>query len=101
MPVILRSEVGVQWALARNVSEGGMLIELETAPPIGSRVEIKLFGVPGSLDAPEHAWIGAEVRHHLAWNFEGQGRKPGLTAVAVRFVDEPVFGARRSVSELS
>lgn len=86
VPVMVRGDVGVQWGLARNVSEGGMLIELKTPPPIGSLVEIKLFGVQGSIDAPDAVELHAEVRHHVAWNFSGPG-VPVLTAVGVRFVE--------------
>jgi hypothetical protein len=90
VPVVVRSDVGTQWALARNISDAGMLIELATTPPIGSRVEVKLFGVPGSLDAPHPAWMCGEVRHHVCWNFRGQDRRPALSGVVIRFVDERV-----------
>lgn len=86
MPVLVRGDVGLQWGLARNVSEGGMLIELKTPAPIGTRVEIKLFGVQGSIDAPDAVLLHAEVRHHVAWNFAGPG-VPSLTAIGVRFVE--------------
>lgn len=90
VPVVVRSDVGTQWALARNISDAGMLIEVATTPPIGSRVEVKLFGVPGSLDAPHPAWMCGEVRHHVCWNFRGQDRRPAMSGVVIRFVDEPV-----------
>lgn len=85
VPVMVRSDDGVQWGLARNVSEGGMLIEMKTPAAIGTRVEIKLFGVQGSIDAPDAVLLHAEVRHHVAWNFAGPG-VPTLTAIGVRFV---------------
>ena len=87
VPVLVRSDVGVQWGLARNVSEGGMLIEIKTPAPIGTPVEIKLFGVQGSIDAPDAVVMHAEVRHHVAWNFRGGPGRPSLTAIGVRFVE--------------
>jgi hypothetical protein len=38
-----------------------MLIELKTPAPIGTPVEIKLFGVQGSIDAPDAVVMHAEV----------------------------------------
>lgn len=94
VPVKVRSDVGVQWGLARNVSEGGMLIELRTPPPIGSTLQVELMGVRGSVDAPDPAVLDGEVRHHVAWNFAGPGTR-SLTAIGVRFI-EP----QRDVEEL-
>lgn len=96
VPVLIRSDNGTQWGLARNVSSGGMLIELQEPPPIGAPVEIKLFGVQGSIDAPDAVVIRGEVRHNVAWNFhhpEGARGRPGMSAIGVRFVAEtPVEG---------
>jgi len=87
VPVVIRSGGLVQWGLARNISEGGMLIEIAEAPPIGSRVEVKIAGIQGSLDAPESVLLHGEVRHHVAWRV---GSPPSrLHAIGLRFVPEP------------
>lgn len=85
VPVIVRSEGLVQWGVARNISEGGMLIEMTDAPSMGARVEVKLMGIHGSTDSPAPAVLTGEVRHQVAWNFGDRG----LSAVGVRFVDAP------------
>jgi len=82
VPVTVRGDNGLQWGLARNVSEGGMLVEVKEPPPIGSRLEIKLFGVKGSLDAPDAALLRGEVRHHVSWNCADG---PRVAAIGVRF----------------
>ncbi|MFO0723776.1 MAG: PilZ domain-containing protein [Myxococcota bacterium] len=91
VPVLVRSTNGTQWGLARNVSEGGMLIELREPPPIGAEVEIKLFGVQGSIDAPDAVFVRGEVRHNVAWNFAqneaGPRNRPGMSGIGVRFCE--------------
>lgn len=90
VPVLVREMNGtLQWGLARNISEGGMLIELKQPPAIGAHVEIKIFGVNGSADAPDNVIVFAEVRHNLAWNFAGDETRAGLSAVGVRFCSPP------------
>src|SRR4051794_32365782 len=75
VPVLVRSGAELQWGIARNVSDGGMLVELQEPPPIGAPVEIQIFGIHGSTDAPDPAVVYGEVRHQIAWNFfEGDGR---------------------------
>ena len=90
VPVVVRYGGLVQWGLARNVSEGGMLVEVREAPPIGSQVEIKLSGVEGSITAPEPAILRATVRHHVAWQFCDKGAIASMTGVGVRYEREPM-----------
>lgn len=89
VPVRVESELGVERGLARNISEGGMLIELESAPPIASRVKITIAGIHGSLDAPDALTLDGEVRHHLAWQYTRPSGTKSLRGVGIRFV-EPV-----------
>jgi hypothetical protein len=92
VPVIVREDGCVQWGLVRNLSDGGMLIELTEPPPIGAALQIQIPGVRGSIDAPDAVVLHGEVRHHVAWNFGGEGR--GMHAVGVRFSPPPaVAGA--------
>ena len=89
VPVLVRDQSGsLQWGLARNISEGGMLIELQTPPSIGARIQVKIFGIQGSADAPDAVFVHAEVRHNLAWNLGGE-RKTKLSAIGVRFAAPP------------
>lgn len=87
VPVIVRGPGFVQRGLARNVSEGGMLIEIERPPSIGSRIEIRVAGVKGSLDAPDAFTVFGEVRHQVFWTFAGKARPERMNAVGVRFVE--------------
>lgn len=87
MPVTVRTHSLVEQGLARNLSEGGMLIQLRELPPIGERLEITIHGVQGSADAPESVTLEGEVRHHLAWQYQARGQRKTMRGVGVRFVD--------------
>lgn len=89
VPVRVDTDLGMQRGLARNISEGGMLIELEEAPPIASRVRVTIAGIKGSADAPDEVVLEGEVRHHLAWQFTKPSGTKTLRGVGIRFV-EPV-----------
>ncbi len=86
VPVRIESELGTQRGLARNISEGGMLIEVEEAPPIGSRVKVTISGIRGSLDAPDALTLDGEVRHHLAWQYTRPSGTKSMRGVGIRFV---------------
>lgn len=86
VPVTIRSQSLVQWGTARNISEGGMLIELNDPPPIGAFVSVKIAGIEGSSDAPEDVILHGEVRHQVAWDCGDSG---SLTAIGVRFTAPP------------
>lgn len=89
VPVLVRDQSGgLQWGLARNISEGGMLIEVQSPPSIGARIQVKIFGIQGSADAPDAVFVHAEVRHNLAWNLGGD-RRTKLSAIGVRFAAPP------------
>ena len=87
VPVRVFCDAGELRGLARNISEGGMLIELPEAPSIGARVEISFGGVRGSADAPSDVTLVGEVRHHLAWQFNRDGAAHTMRGVGVRFID--------------
>ena len=93
VPVVVRHDGLVQWGLARNVSEGGMLVEVREAPPIGAAVEVKLSGVDGSVTAPEPAILRATVRHHVAWQFCEDGAISTMTGVGLRYDLDPMLPA--------
>src|SRR3990167_3272410 len=87
VPVTVRSEHVIARGLARNISEGGMLIELRQLPPIGSEIEITIAGVGGSSDAPEAIRLLGEVRHHVAWQFAQDRSTKTLRGAGVRFLE--------------
>ncbi|MBI2375743.1 MAG: PilZ domain-containing protein [Deltaproteobacteria bacterium] len=87
VPVLVKAGDQVQWGMARNVSEGGMLIELKDPPGIGREVEISFPGVPGSEDAPEHGVLRGEVRHQMKWNFAPERSRDRLSAIGVKFLN--------------
>jgi hypothetical protein len=87
VPVLVRGPDGLLHGVARNISEGGMLIELAELPGIGARLEITIMGVAGSADAPDGVTLVGEVRHQLAWQHAVQGRARLLKGVGVRFLE--------------
>ena len=81
-PVILSSDVfGECNAMARNVSAGGILLELSDPLPLGTEVRVH-FMTPES-----QASIVArgEVKNHYFLNFNDTGGPRSLTGMAVRF----------------
>lgn len=88
MPVVVRGPDGVTRGMARNLSEGGMLLQLEELPPIGSRLEITLMGIHGSSDAPDSVTLKGEVRHHVCWQYKAKDERRTLRGVGVRFIEE-------------
>lgn len=87
VPVLVRGPSGLLRGLARNISEGGMLIELADLPGIGARLEITFTGVPGSADAPDPVTLHGEVRHQVAWQHAQRGQTHMLKGVGVRFLE--------------
>lgn len=82
-PVAIRSEAfGESSAIARNVSAGGIMVELPEPLPLGTPVQV-FFSVPDS-----HARIVArgEVKNHYFLNFaDPKGGLHALTGMGVRF----------------
>lgn len=82
-PVAIRSEAfGESSAIARNVSAGGIMVELPEPLPLGTAVQV-FFSVPDS-----HARIVArgEVKNHYFLNFaDPKGGLHALTGMGVRF----------------
>jgi c-di-GMP-binding flagellar brake protein YcgR len=89
VPVVVRTDEHIEAGLARNISEGGMLIQLKELPPIGSRVEVTISGVKGSTDAPDAVTLEGEIRHHVAWQYRAKGQVKLMRGVGVRFLELP------------
>jgi c-di-GMP-binding flagellar brake protein YcgR len=89
VPVVVRSDEHIEAGLARNISEGGMLIQLKELPPIGTRVEVTISGIKGSKDAPDSVKLEGEVRHHVAWQYRSRGQAKLMRGIGVRFIELP------------
>ena len=83
-PVILSTEeFGECNAMARNISAGGILIEMHDPMPLGTAVRVHFF-MP---DSQATIIARGEVKNHYFLNFsDGQGQR-SLTGMAVRFTE--------------
>ncbi|MCG8420026.1 MAG: PilZ domain-containing protein [Proteobacteria bacterium] len=83
-PVVVKSEIfGNISAIARNISLGGMMIEMFEPLPLGSFVTVH-FGIP---DSRGDVVAYAEVKHHYCFNFSA-GKEPGRAqGIGLRFVE--------------
>jgi hypothetical protein len=85
--VVIGSELyGDSFAIARNLSAGGILVEMPYAPPLGTVVTVHF----------QHAHEGgrideivarAEVKHHHYLNFSGSGEAASTRAIGLRFLE--------------
>ena len=87
VPVSVCTGTSEYRGVARNISEGGMLVELPIAPAIGCRVTIRFEGIRGSSASPGPVELSGEVRHHMAWAFTQGGAAKSMRGVGIRFVD--------------
>lgn len=93
--VVIGSELyGDSYAVARNVSAGGILVEMSYAPPLGTVVTVHFQHKrdDGQLD---EIVARAEVKHHHYLNFSAAAPVPGgavgdagsARAIGLRFLD--------------
>lgn len=86
-PVVIGSELyGDTFAIARNVSAGGILVEMSYAPPLGSVVTVH-FQHARPDDLMDELVARAEVKHHHYLNFNGSGEAAGARAIGLRFIE--------------
>jgi hypothetical protein len=83
VPVVVRGPDGIQRGLARNISEGGMLVEMEELPGLGQRLEVTFAGINGSCSLT----LYGEVRHHVGWQHSAQGSTQTMRGIGLRFID--------------
>jgi hypothetical protein len=85
-PVLVGSELyGDSAAVARNISAGGMLVEMAFPLPLGTVVTIH-FQCPRPDGGADEIVARAEVKHHYCLNF-ATGAEPASTrAIGVRFL---------------
>jgi hypothetical protein len=91
IPVFVTGSRGVICGIARNISDGGMFVELREPYPLGTRVRVT-FAAPG---VGTEVTVEAEVRYQCFINYCGPGgTRQGLRGMGVRFLgmvtDEPV-----------
>lgn len=85
--VLIGSELyGDTVGIARNVSSGGILVELSYAPPLGTVVTVHFQHVRGE-DQVDEIVARAEVKHHHYLNFAGSGEAAATRAVGLRFLE--------------
>ncbi len=94
VPVLLKGDFGLAKGVARNISEGGLLVEVRQSIPIGVSVEIEIQGVRGSLDSPESLKLRGEVRHQVAWQHTQKQARQTVRAIGIRFVNEEVLNQK-------
>lgn len=83
-PVAISSpDFGECNGIARNISEGGMFVELPDPLPLGSPIRIH-FSMPDSLG---EIVARGEVKGHYFVNYADGGGPRSMTGMGVRFID--------------
>ncbi|HET9623130.1 MAG TPA: PilZ domain-containing protein [Kofleriaceae bacterium] len=96
--VMVGSELyGDTYAIARNVSAGGILVEMPYAPPLGTVVTVHFQHARG--DELDEIVARAEVKHHHYLNFTGGNDAASSRAIGMRFLEfvdanEPISADR-------
>jgi len=86
-PILVGSDLfGDTVGVARNISSGGMLIEMAQPLPLGSVVTIH-FRVTRDDGTVDELIARAEVKHHHILNFGSAGEASSTRATGLRFVD--------------
>ena len=88
--VVIGSELyGDSIAVGRNISEGGLLVEMSYAPPLGTIVTVH-FQYFHAEDQIDEIVARAEVKHHHYLNFTGSkgwDDAASTRAIGMRFVE--------------
>ena len=86
--VVIGSELyGDATAIARNVSAGGILVEMSYAPPMGTIVTVH-FQHAREGEQFDELVARAEVKHHHYLNFTGGDTDAASTrAIGLRFIE--------------
>ncbi len=83
-PVVVSSEVfGDSAGIARNISMGGMMVEMFEPLPLGSFVTIRLH-IP---DSHGEIAVRAEVKHHYCFNFAAGEDLRSCRGIGLRFTE--------------
>jgi hypothetical protein len=92
--VVIGSDLyGDTVAVARNISAGGILVEMTYAPPMGTVVTVHFQHArdDGELD---EIVARAEVKHHHYLNFSGANDAASSRAIGLRFIEFIDLGDR-------
>jgi len=85
--VVIGSELyGDSFAIARNISAGGILVEMTYAPPLGTVVTVH-FQHARDDDQLDEIVARAEVKHHHYLNFTGGNDAASARAIGMRFIE--------------
>jgi hypothetical protein len=86
--VVIGSELyGDATAIARNVSAGGILVEMSYAPPLGTVVTVH-FQHARADDLVDELVVRAEVKHHHYLNFSRRrDEASAMRAIGLRFLE--------------
>lgn len=86
--VVIGSELyGDSTAIARNISAGGILVEMPYAPPLGTVVTVH-FQHHREGELMDEIVARAEVKHHHYLNFTGATDESSSTrAIGLRFIE--------------
>lgn len=85
--VVIESEIyGDTFGIARNVSAGGILVEMPYAPPLGTVVTVH-FQCARDDDQLDEITVRAEVKHHHYLNFAGGDDAASMRAIGLRFME--------------
>jgi len=85
--VVIGSELyGDSFAIARNISAGGLLVEMSYAPPLGTIVTVH-FQYVREGDVLDEIVARAEVKHHHYLNFTGGNDAASARAIGLRFIE--------------
>lgn len=83
-PVIVGSEIyGDSAGIARNISLGGMMVEMVEPVPLATFVTVH-FRIP---DSAGDIVVRAEVKHHYCLNFACDSEPSRARGVGLRFVE--------------
>ena len=85
--VVIGSELyGDSVGIARNVSAGGILVEMSYAPPLGTVVTVH-FQYTREDEQRDELVARAEVKHHHYLNFTGGDEAASTRAIGLRFLE--------------
>lgn len=98
--VVIGSELyGDTWAIARNVSAGGILVEMSYAPPLGTVVTVHFQHARGD-ELMDEIVVRAEVKHHHFLNFKTSDETAATRAIGLRFIEFVDSGDRVAADRL-
>jgi hypothetical protein len=91
-PVVVGSEIyGDSSGIARNLSAGGMLVEMVEPIPLGAIVTVH-FHMP---DSHGDVAVRAEVKHQFCFNYSRDSEPARTRGIGLKFVEFVEDGARR------